>query len=163
MMHLATTVMAMEVAWLVPVCPWSSTLLLSAAAAAIKTKTFAKRYPPNGDQNPEAKAAWDAMVLGYHQMREEACTAGSKRRMTQDEWWSMHGLTVLKHKTLKRPCGVLKKPSAATEGNATGHATEGRMQEREENEGDRQNDDEDEGDEENEGDDEARNDDQDVD
>ena len=115
-----------------------------AAEAASKTKTFAERYPPNGDQNPEAKAAWDAMVLGFHQMREEACTDGSKRRVTQDEWWCMHGHTVMQPKMLKRPCGVLKKPSGATEDNAElhlplqeDHTTEGRVQEEDENEGDK--------------------------
>ena len=118
-----------------------------AAAATTKTKTFAKRYPPNGDENPEAKAAWDAMVFGFHKMREEGCTAGSKRRLTQDEWWNMHGHTVMEHKMCKRPGGVLKKPSGSsggTEDNAElhlplqeDHTTEGRVQEEDENEGDK--------------------------
>ena len=138
-----------------------------AAAAAIKTKTFAKRYPPNGDENPEAKAAWDAMVLGFHQMREEACTDGSKRRVTQDEWWRMHGHTVMQPKMLKRPCGVLKKPSGATEGNANleipdEEAIEGTEQEQDENEGDEGSVQEEEGETQT-ADDEAQHDDEDVD
>ena len=122
----------------------ASSVQQRAAAATTKTKTFAKRYPPNGDENPEAKAAWDAMVFGFHKMREEGCTAGSKRRLTQDEWWNMHGHTVMEHKMCKRPGGVLKKPSSATEDNAElhnplqeDHTTEGRVQEEDENEGDK--------------------------
>ena len=113
----------------------ASSVQQRAAAATTKTKTFAKRYPPNGDENPEAKAAWDAMVFGFHKMREEGCTAGSKRRLTQDEWWNMHGHTVMELKMFKRPGGVFKKPSGATEDNAEDNA-EGRVQEEEENEGD---------------------------
>ena len=70
-------------------------------------------------------------------------------------------------KIWKRPGGVLKKPSGATEDNAElhnplqeDHTTEGRVQEEEENEGDEGSVQEEEGDT---ADDEAHNDDRDVD
>ena len=50
LIHLATTVMAMEVAWLVPVCPWSSTLLQECPASSnvLLQQLLKQRLSPGG-------------------------------------------------------------------------------------------------------------------
>jgi hypothetical protein len=81
---------------------------------AATSKTFASRYPPNEEMRPEAKAAWDAMVLGFYKHKVEERNAGRKRSMSQAEWWNMHGHTVSEVKQRK----IQKKPSATTNGRA---------------------------------------------
>jgi hypothetical protein len=81
---------------------------------AATSKTFASRYPPNEEMRPEAKAAWDAMVLGFYKHKVEERNAGRKRSMSQAEWWNMHGHTVSMVKQRK----IQKKPSATTSGRA---------------------------------------------
>ena len=76
---------------------------------AAKFKTFASRWPPNEEMLPEAKAAWDAMVLGFYMEKVEARIAGRKRSMSQKEWWNMCGHTVSVAKQRK----ILKKPSVS--------------------------------------------------
>lgn len=80
-----------------------------------RSNTFASRYPPDAEKHPEAKAAWDAMVLNFYKCRLEECNAGLKRGLwSQDQWWALHGHTVSEAKRHK----TMKKPSAATTGQA---------------------------------------------
>jgi len=92
----------------------ASSVQQEAAAMAATSKTFASRYPPNEEMRPEAKAAWDAMVLGFYKHKVEERNAGRKRSMSQAEWWNMHGHTVSEVKQRK----IQKKPSATTNGRA---------------------------------------------
>ena len=85
----------------------ASSVQQEAAMMATKFKTFASRWPPNEEMLPEAKAAWDAMVLGFYMEKVEARIAGRKRSMSQKEWWNMRGHTLAKQRK------ILKKPSVS--------------------------------------------------
>ena len=86
----------------------ASSVQQEAATMAASNKTFASRWPPK-EQPPEAKAAWDAMVLGFYVEKVEARNAGRKLSMSQKEWWSMYGHTMTEAKKRK----ILTKPSAS--------------------------------------------------
>ena len=82
-----------------------------AAAAAAKLKSFASRHPPNAVLQPEARKAWDDLVLGYYKQRFEDRRLGRKCRVTQADWWKTYGHTVTEARAAKKVC---KRPSRAS-------------------------------------------------
>ena len=87
-----------------------------------KPVTFAARYPP---ADPGRKAAWDNMVRDYDKQKEEDKKNGTKRRMTQGEWYTQHavgyGLQIRKKQAaMKQPSAHPGGPSAGEDNGAGG-------------------------------------------
>ena len=87
-----------------------------------KLKTFAARYPP---ADPGRKAGWGNMVRGYDKQKEEDKKNGTKRRVTQGEWYTQHavgyGLQIRKKQAaMKQPSAHPGGPSAGEDHGAGG-------------------------------------------
>ena len=80
-----------------------------------KPKTFAARYPP---ADPGRKAGWDNMVRDYDKQKEEDKKNGTKRRMTQGEWYTQH--VVRYGLQTRKKQAAMKQPSAHPGGPSTG-------------------------------------------
>ena len=92
------------------------------APARPKPVTFAARYPP---ADPGRKAAWGNMVRDYANHKEEDNKNGTKRRMTQGEWYTQHavgyGLQIRKKQAaMKQPSAHPGGPSAGEDNGAGG-------------------------------------------
>ena len=92
------------------------------APAHPKPVTFAAKYPP---ADPRRKAGWDNMVRDYDKQKEEDKKNGTKRRMTQGEWYTQHAMGYgaqirKKPAAMNKPSVHLGGPSAGEDNGAGG-------------------------------------------